>query len=271
MTAQSDDHSSGGSSASVPCADASSNPASGVFSSASTTCVSGSPNRALNSITLVPCEVSASPAYNSPENGVPRRAISSTVGWSTVRNDLVDQPLGRPGQRGVGPHAAGVGPVVHVVGALEVLGRLQRHHGHAVGDREQRHLGAVEVLLDHHGLAARVLDRLVERGRHDHTLAGGQAIVLDDVRRLQASREPRPPRHPYTPSVLRSAHRLPASRPWRTPCCPRAAPRRRKGRTRRSRGPGRHRRHRRPAAPRARRRPGRRATARRGPRPLRHR
>ena len=54
------------------------------------------------------------------------------------------------------------GPLVAVERALEVLGRLQRHHGHAVGDGEERHLGPVEVLLDHHPLARRVGDRLVE-------------------------------------------------------------------------------------------------------------
>ena len=72
--------------ASVPVAAALSRPASGVCSSASTTCVSGSPKRALNSTTRVPLHVSASPAYSRPANGVPRRRISSTVGCRTSRS-----------------------------------------------------------------------------------------------------------------------------------------------------------------------------------------
>ena len=101
-------------SASVPVAAASRSCASEESSSASSAWVSGSPKRALNSTTRVPRWVSARPAYSRPANGVPRRAISSTVGWSTVAQDLVDEVGGRPRQRRVGAHAAGVGALVAV-------------------------------------------------------------------------------------------------------------------------------------------------------------
>ena len=71
-------------------------------------------------------EVSASPAYSSPTNGVPRRAISSTVGWTHLREHVVDEVGRRPRQRRVGAHAAGVGAAVAVEEPLEVLRRLQR-------------------------------------------------------------------------------------------------------------------------------------------------
>ena len=70
---------------------------SGDSSSASSGWVSGSPNRALNSMTRTPREVSASPAYSSPENGVPRRASSSTVGCSTVASTSSTRPGGAHG------------------------------------------------------------------------------------------------------------------------------------------------------------------------------
>ena len=43
---------------------------------------------------------------------------------------------------------------VAVMGALEVLRGQQRHRRRPVGNREQRHLGPVEELLDHHRAAA---------------------------------------------------------------------------------------------------------------------
>ena len=61
VTAASSRHRSGGRVPSVPVAEASSTAASGVSSRASTTCVSGSPKRALNSTTFSPDDVSASP------------------------------------------------------------------------------------------------------------------------------------------------------------------------------------------------------------------
>jgi hypothetical protein len=62
-----------------------SNPASGVRNSASTTWVSGSPKRQLNSITCGPAEVSARPTYSKPVNGTPRRASSATTGATIWR------------------------------------------------------------------------------------------------------------------------------------------------------------------------------------------
>ena len=130
----------------------------------------------------------------------------------------------------------------------------------AVADREERHLGAVEELLDHDPLAARrVGQRLGAVGGHHDALAGGEAVVLDDVRRAQrveggrrlvggGAHEGAGRRHAgRSHHVL--AERLGALEPGRlagravAPRCRRRGPRRRP---------------RRPAAPRARRRRGRR-------------
>ncbi len=70
--------------------------------------------------------------------------------------------------------------------ALEVLSREQRYRGPPVGDREQRHLRSVEVLLDDYPLArssVRQRDREVV-GDHD-TLARGQRVILDHERRTE--------------------------------------------------------------------------------------
>ena len=90
------------------------------------------------------------------------------------------------GQRGVRAHAAGVGALVAVERALEVLGGLERDDGLAVGDGEEGDLGAVEELLDDHAVAGeRVLAGRGEVVGDDDALAGGEAVVLDDVRRAE--------------------------------------------------------------------------------------
>ena len=47
------------------------------------TCVSGSPKRALYSSTFGPSGVSMIPAYSAPRKGVPRRESSASVGPMT--------------------------------------------------------------------------------------------------------------------------------------------------------------------------------------------
>ena len=78
---------------------------------------------------------------------------------------VLDETLRRPRERRVGAHAAGVRAPVAVEDALEVLGRLQRVDGVPVGDREQRHLRPVEVLLDDDALALTRVSRGRLRGR----------------------------------------------------------------------------------------------------------
>ena len=88
------------------------------------TCVSGSPKRALNSSTLGPSAVSIRPANRQPTNGAPRRASSSITGWwmrSTRPSRVVE-----PRHRRVGAHPAGVRPGVAVADPLEVLRRAER-------------------------------------------------------------------------------------------------------------------------------------------------
>ena len=148
--------------------------------------VSGSPKRALNSITRVPLLVRASPAYRRPTNGMPRRASSSIAGCRTVASDFLDQSFGRPRQRRVRTHASSVGTLVAITESLEVLRRLHREHRRAVTDPEQRDLGAIQELLDHHPLARCGMREGggAIRGDHD-ALARGQSVVLDDVRRTE--------------------------------------------------------------------------------------
>ena len=156
---------------------------------------------------------------------------------------------------------AGVGPLVAVEDPLEVLGGLQRVDGRAVGDREQRHLGAVEVLLDHDPLARRPRGRarLVAVVGDDHALAGGEAVVLHDVRRAERVEGGRRlARRSCTAAPQRSGRRPPPSRPWRTPWTPRAGRPPPTARSRRSRARGPRRPPRPRAAPRGRRPRGRR-------------
>ena len=81
-----------------------------------------------------------------------RRAAAAHLVDRRLRDagdDVVDQPGRGPVQRRVGAHAAGVGAGVAVADPLEVLRRRQRDDVLTVGEAEQRHLGAVEELLDH--------------------------------------------------------------------------------------------------------------------------
>jgi len=107
------------------------------------------------------------------------------------RNDLLVQLRGDDGRRRVGPHAAGVGPLVAVENPLVVLGRGQGEDVPAVGEGEEGGLLAGHELLDHHLGAGGPEDlvqhdvvdgghRLLHRHRHHHPLAGGQAVGLDD-------------------------------------------------------------------------------------------
>ena len=104
-------------------------------------------------------------------------------------HDELGEVGGHPVERGVGPHAAGVGAGVAVTHALEVLGGREREHGGAVGEAEDGGLGAVEVLLDDDaatgsgeaggGVGAGRLEVVGD----DDALAGGEAVLLDDVGR----------------------------------------------------------------------------------------
>ncbi len=100
--------------------------------------------------------------------------------------DLGNQTIRCPGQRCVGAHTAGVRAFVVVAEPLEVLRGLHRQHRRTVGDREQRHLGTVQELLDQHLVTTgRVRERLVAVRRHHDALAGGEPVVLHHVRRTE--------------------------------------------------------------------------------------
>ena len=92
-----------------------------------------------------------------------------------------------PGRRRIRAHPTGVRPFVTVERAFEVLCRDERPRNASVADREERHLGPVEKLLDEdvrsgsrqraHGLVDLVL-----RSADEDALPGGQAVRLDDTR-----------------------------------------------------------------------------------------
>ena len=97
-------------------------------------------------------------------------------------------------RRRIGAHAAGVGSLVAVEGALVVLRADQRQRMLAVAQREEARLLADQEFLDHHRGAggaeavarqhvARRLDRLLDRLGHDDALAGGEPVGLDHDRR----------------------------------------------------------------------------------------
>ena len=130
----------------------------------------------------------------------------------------------------------------------------------AVADREERDLGAVEVLLDHHPLARRPRGPAPRRGRVVTTtpLPAASPSSLTTYGAPNSSSAAATSAGWCRRGAARSARRRRPSRPWRTPWSPRAARPPATGRRPRSRPRARRRRRRRPAAPRGRRRPGRR-------------
>lgn len=99
---------------------------------------------------------------------------------------------GRDHRRGrVGAHAARVGAGVAVQQALVVLAGGHGHHVLAIADDDEAGFLAGQEFFDHHaraGVAQAVVGqhhvdgavRFFQRHRHHHTLAGGQAVGLDD-------------------------------------------------------------------------------------------
>ena len=161
----------------------------------STTCVSGSPKRALNSMTLTPCAVRMRPGVEQSDE---RRALGIQLPddrLGDLARDVVDErvlvaeEVGQPGQRRVRAHAAGVGAGVAVAEALVVLRGAERQHVVAVAQEEQRHLGAGEELLDQHRAGGQEGCRVRERRGavvgDDDALARGEPVGLHDVRRAE--------------------------------------------------------------------------------------
>ena len=108
-------------------------------------------------------------------------------GLGDLAHHLLGEVRRGPGQGRVGAHAASVGAGVVVEEALEVLGGGQGADGGAVAHAEHGGLGAVEVVLDDDATAA-ASQAGVAVGQGDGTLvgdddalAGGQAVLLDDV------------------------------------------------------------------------------------------
>ena len=111
-------------------------------------CVSGSPNRVLNSTTLGPSGVSMSPAYSTPVKGVPAARHLGHDRPVDRLQELVRERVGDVGAGRDGAHPAGVGPGVPVADRLVVAGGRQPDDPLAVADGEQRHLRSRHALLD---------------------------------------------------------------------------------------------------------------------------
>ncbi len=116
--------------------------------------------------------------------------------------DAVQHLFGNQRGRAVGPHAAGVGAVVEVVGPLVVLGRRQRDDRATVGNRQDARLLPVEALFDHDLIAGVAelpiaadafdrFDRLGSGGTNKNSFAGRQSVGLDDHRHILAVFEKR--------------------------------------------------------------------------------
>ena len=99
---------------------------------------------------------------------------------------LVHEIVRRPGQRGVGPHATGVGAGAVVADPFEVLGRLHRQGTLPIADGEQAHLRSVKELLDDNLVTClqavlRMVKGLIPILGDDDSLAAGEPVILDDV------------------------------------------------------------------------------------------
>jgi hypothetical protein len=121
---------------------------------------------------------------------------------------------------------------------LVVLGRRERAHGPAIGQREDGDLFTLEVLLHHHaraGVAEHApLEHVVDGatglggiGAQDGALAGREAIRLDHRPPPSSARTRAPPPDPRrcrsAPSGCRAARRDPWRTPWSSPAPPRRA------------------------------------------------
>lgn len=127
------------------------------------------------------CQCQAGVQQSAERRAAPGHLINSWLQHSVA--DLFDKIIRRPRQRRIGAHAAGIGPGVPIANPLEVLRGLQRPYGPPVGYGEQAHLRPIEKLLDHHPTAAHcMINSDLPIAGHYNALAGGQAIVLDDIR-----------------------------------------------------------------------------------------
>ena len=108
-------------------------------------------------------------------------------GLGDLAHHLLGQVRRSPWQGRVGAHTAGVGAGIVVEEPLEVLGGGQRADGGTVAHAEQGGFRAVEIVLDDDAAAAAgQAGTAMSQGHRaligdDDALAGGQAVLLDDV------------------------------------------------------------------------------------------
>ena len=164
--------------------------------SGSTTCVSGSPRRQLNSTTHgVPVAIDHQAGVQHAGEGRVAGAASPRAPEAAPRAARASSSAGVATATGtVRPHAAGVGAGVALEQALVILGDRQQLDVPAVRDREDRDLLALEERLDDDGGARRRRRRArpastrtaaaasAARETDDGALAGGEARRLHDQR-----------------------------------------------------------------------------------------
>ena len=154
-----------------------------------TTCVSGSPKRALNSSNIRALR-------REHEATVQNTTIIDALFAQTGDGALHDVDHGRmllvgdDGNRRVHAHAARVGAFVVFVGALVILGGRHGNHGDAIGEREHRAFGAGHHLLedDRGARLAKASVKALANGlvsfllgeRNRYALASRQTVGLDD-------------------------------------------------------------------------------------------
>ena len=112
-----------------------------------------------------------------PSAAIPAMRRADDLAHDPLRHGGIENGCGR-----VGAHAAGVRALIAVEGALVVLGGADLQRMGAVAQGEQAGLLADQAFLDDQRPAARIDGRqgLLDGGGDDNTLAGGQAVGLDD-------------------------------------------------------------------------------------------
>ena len=233
--------------------------------SGSTTCVSGSPSRQLNSTTHgVPSRSTIRPAYSTPVKGVPRRRISSSAGKSTSARARASSAGVATATGLYAPMPPVLGPGVALEQALVILGDREELDVAAVRDREDRDFLALEKRLDDDGAPRRRRRRARRASRAPRRRPPPRVSRRPRPCRRRGPRPSRPAarhggRRSRAPGGARGTCgwrrwgcRRRASLPSRTPWTPRAGPPPRSGRTPRVPRLGAGPRARAPAAPRGR-------------------
>ena len=155
------------------------------------TCVSGSPKRALNSMTCGSVGVPHQPAIQNPDVLFSFCKKSSQQGRENAFAHASVEIVGEAGRRGVGAHAAGIRSGVAIAGALVIAGSGERNDRAAVANCENAHFAAGDRFFEQHvepatgNLAARIPigyhgARRFGAGRDDYALSRSKSVGFND-------------------------------------------------------------------------------------------